>query len=126
MWWGVFNSFFLIQFFLLKKEFCENFFFKKQFAKFLKKNVAWAIVVLLNITLKFELNQTKNCKTKNKMRSLTNQLKYIFELGGEEPLRLLSCSRDFFSNFGKRRSTYIPNWMDQENVKPYVWVLFTQ
>ncbi len=38
--------------------------------------------------LKLKLNQTKNCKTTNKMTSLTNQLKYIFELGGYEPLRV--------------------------------------
>jgi hypothetical protein len=61
----------------------------KKLAKFLQKIVAWAIIVLLDVTLKLELNQTKNYKTKNKMRFLTNKLKYIFELGGGEPLRLL-------------------------------------
>lgn len=55
-----------------------------------------------------ELNQTKNCKTKNKTRSLTNQLKYIFELGGEEPLRLLSSSRDFFFKFWKKKEYIHP------------------
>jgi hypothetical protein len=75
----------------------KKYYLKKYWQNFSKENVAWAIVVLFNITLKIELNQTKNCKTKNKMRSLTSRLKYIFELRRwGEPLRLLSHSRFFF------------------------------